>query len=263
MLRARATLDAMAYRDGFERCPRCHVALEDARAARGCRECGGLWLDEPTLTEMLQTMVPSRPLDRLALAMRRPSEAVLGCPTCSQPMQAVAIRGVSLDRCAKHGIWFDARELERTLQRVAVSGPEQPAMSEREATLAVINEMVEEAERAARLRDSEPPRDAFVFVITNAFGEQSEVTVQGSSVRIGSDPDAEVRIVGDRRMERMHVLFEVTARGKVVLYDTGPPLGITVNGKPVGGVPRRTTIRAGDRLTVGYTDIEVRAVPRR
>jgi hypothetical protein len=57
------------YRDSFEKCPRCATELVDARSARGCRVCGGLWVEEQVFTEMILAMLPPRPLSRLVLAV--------------------------------------------------------------------------------------------------------------------------------------------------------------------------------------------------
>src|SRR4051812_23664654 len=37
------------------------------------------------------------------------------CPMCTAGMQTVGLAGIELDRCAPHGIWFDATELDAVL----------------------------------------------------------------------------------------------------------------------------------------------------
>ena len=59
----------MTYRDSFEQCPRCHLTLVDARAARACEQCGGLFVEEPALSEMVLNMLPPQPHGRLLLAV--------------------------------------------------------------------------------------------------------------------------------------------------------------------------------------------------
>ena len=221
----------MAYRDGFERCPRCHVALVDARAARGCRECGGLWLDEPTFREMLQTMAPSRLLDQLELDPVPRIEVSLGCPTCGQPLEKVAIHHVPLDRCAKHGIWFDARELETALHRVGLwaSDPQQG--------------------------DDHLPV-TLAFVITRPDGVRSQISVVGPIIKIGADASAHVLIVKDPDVASVHAVIEVTREGELAMNGLGPPHQTRVNGDPV----LRASLRVGDRITVGGTEIELRSM---
>jgi hypothetical protein len=38
-------------------------------------------------------------------------------------MEATSLASVALDRCAEHGIWFDAQELQRVLQNAPSSAP--------------------------------------------------------------------------------------------------------------------------------------------
>ena len=37
------------------------------------------------------------------------------CPQCGAAMETVALGSVALDRCAPHGVWFDAKELAQVL----------------------------------------------------------------------------------------------------------------------------------------------------
>lgn len=85
-----------------------------AGKALHCR-CGGAWLAEPVLNELASHVrgaivkLPWR--DRQGLAR--------GCPMCQVGMQTVELSGIQLDRCASHGIWFDATELDGVLQQSA------------------------------------------------------------------------------------------------------------------------------------------------
>lgn len=47
------------------------------------------------------------------------SRTALPCAVCREPMQPLHVRGVSIDRCAQHGVWFDRAELGELLLRVA------------------------------------------------------------------------------------------------------------------------------------------------
>jgi len=39
------------------------------------------------------------------------------CPVCATEMQTVDLGSVHLDRCARHGVWFDAHELTSLLKQ--------------------------------------------------------------------------------------------------------------------------------------------------
>ncbi len=104
----------MIYRDGLEQCPRCGTTLIDARSARGCESCGGLWIGIGDVQEMMQRMrVPLEPLKIPFHQVAR--EPLLPCPTCKRPMEAHELYAVPVDVCPKHGIWFDAQELAAVL----------------------------------------------------------------------------------------------------------------------------------------------------
>jgi Zn-finger nucleic acid-binding protein len=45
------------------------------------------------------------------------SRPAIACPTCSVAMETVLLFDVAVDRCGKHGIWFDAQELAVALRR--------------------------------------------------------------------------------------------------------------------------------------------------
>jgi len=229
----------MAYRDGFERCPRCHVELADARSARGCRECGGLWLDEPTLAEMVQTMVPAEPLAPLVLAVLERAEPPLACPACGTAMRAVTFCGVPIDRCDAHGIWFDARELETALHRVA-EGYAEPAPAH------------SHVERAAEERLAPEPAPLVVVAVTSRAGMRDERSLSGPILKIGSTASAHLRIADDPKVARMHAVIEVD-RGTAHLIDLGSRAGTYVNGAPV----HKAKLRLGDRITVGDTVIQL------
>jgi Zn-finger nucleic acid-binding protein len=45
----------------------------------------------------------------------RPKDNERVCAACRKPMQTVNLGSVALDRCADHGVWFDAHELAALL----------------------------------------------------------------------------------------------------------------------------------------------------
>ena len=50
-------------------------------------------------------------------------ERVLACPVCSQAMDVKRKRGITVDVCEDHGIWFDAGEFEAAVERIKRSRP--------------------------------------------------------------------------------------------------------------------------------------------
>lgn len=86
-----------------------------------CATCGGLWLDEGELREML-TNAPVAPPTPARARAPRSLESAVSCPRCSAPMtrfQYGRASGVTLDKCAGDGIWFDAGGLDRVREFAA------------------------------------------------------------------------------------------------------------------------------------------------
>jgi len=105
------------YRDSRDQCPRCGEALIDARAARACSMCAGMWLGIGDVQEMVQEMkVPVRPVQLPFAADTRQS---IPCPDCTEPMRTLLLYDVPVDACNKHGVWFDAHELAKVLLEAA------------------------------------------------------------------------------------------------------------------------------------------------
>lgn len=89
------------YRDEYERRPRCRVELIETGTVRSCTACRGQWATQAALLDM-------------AAEMTRP-----GPPgSCGDAMGTWRFHAIELDRCAKHGIWFDRDELESVLYAV-------------------------------------------------------------------------------------------------------------------------------------------------
>jgi Zn-finger nucleic acid-binding protein len=83
-------------------------------AALVCARCWGLWLDHAA--------AGSFPLGDAAAA---PAEA-LPCPACHTAMRAWNVRGIVIDRCDVHGVWFDHAELDRVIERAHAPEPSKP-----------------------------------------------------------------------------------------------------------------------------------------
>jgi Zn-finger nucleic acid-binding protein len=93
-------------------CPGCGKALTEAGFTDRCPSCDGAWVHEDALVGMLQ----ERTSTLVFLPwMPRPKDLERKCAVCSKPMQMVNLGSVALDRCAEHGVWFDAHELATLL----------------------------------------------------------------------------------------------------------------------------------------------------
>jgi Zn-finger nucleic acid-binding protein len=93
-------------------CPKCNVELVEAGRTSRCETCDGAWVREEVLVAMLEqsanTLVELPWRDNVEDHVRK-------CPECAAAMKTVALGDVALDRCAAHGIWFDAKELAALL----------------------------------------------------------------------------------------------------------------------------------------------------
>ena len=106
-------VSAIAGRDVT--CPACKTPLAALGDRYGCESCGGLFVETKALAQMIEEMTAQPWLPTA------PSEAMSArvCPACAIAMTSEAIDDVALDRCTAHGYWFDAGELEATLQTAA------------------------------------------------------------------------------------------------------------------------------------------------
>ena len=93
-------------------CPKCKQELDEAGRTFRCTTCDGAWVREEVLVAMLEQSASTL----VALPWRANEEDhVRACPECAAAMQTVALGDVALDRCAQHGVWFDAAELAALL----------------------------------------------------------------------------------------------------------------------------------------------------
>ena len=96
----------------FEACPRCGVDLVDVPDMRACARCDGRWATHATLVRLATEMTAP---DEPSLPFLHHDRAALVCPTCGNSMTTWRLHAVELDRCGRHGIWFDAHELGQVL----------------------------------------------------------------------------------------------------------------------------------------------------
>jgi Zn-finger nucleic acid-binding protein len=107
------------YRDSFVSCPACGVALGTdggGDAMKTCEGCGGAWVPEAIVAEMVRTMTYNA---ELAPAFKASTEKInRKCPACSRELVHGWLEFVPVERCEKgHGYWFDKAELETVLHR--------------------------------------------------------------------------------------------------------------------------------------------------
>jgi Zn-finger nucleic acid-binding protein len=109
------------YRTGLRWlvCPRCDEVLDEIMPGGNvCPRCAGVWIAKPVL-------------DAAVTSPHWPGgsnmwwRAELACPDCAsrgrigsaaEIMNAIETHGVIVDRCDKHGMWFDAGELSRVME---------------------------------------------------------------------------------------------------------------------------------------------------
>ncbi|MDB4959911.1 MAG: Transcription factor zinc-finger [Myxococcales bacterium] len=90
------------------KCPIDQVELDLAGRTFKCNTCDGAWVLEDVLVAMLEQSASTL----VALPWKpRPVDQIRPCATCGAAMQTVSLGTVALDRCAEHGVWFDAHEL--------------------------------------------------------------------------------------------------------------------------------------------------------
>jgi Zn-finger nucleic acid-binding protein len=129
-------------------CPRCHRALEDRTLAslplHVCTTCGGIAF-EPHSERLLRE--PAHRAELAALATQLDAQATarfdgnavtyLHCPRCSGPLARQNFErasGFIIDRCIRHGAWFDRTEVLRGIAFLAGGGLEKKkVIEEREA----------------------------------------------------------------------------------------------------------------------------------
>lgn len=101
-----------AYADRRLVCPVCpDIALVFQGDRWVCTGCLGAFLQDAALTGLINEMTDVG----WELPPPTGSPGARGCPVCAQPM-SVETGEVTLDRCAGHGIWFDAGELASSLE---------------------------------------------------------------------------------------------------------------------------------------------------
>jgi hypothetical protein len=105
-------------RDDFAGCPRCGEPLDPGADRVNCAACKGVMIEDQYLRPVIEQSL-AVPLDALPLEERSAKDPALICPACRTPMTTHTLYGIEIDRCAKHGLWFDGDELRRVLEEAA------------------------------------------------------------------------------------------------------------------------------------------------
>ena len=126
-----------------------------------CEQCGGLWLDEQSVRQMVTDRERSTaPAILGSVHAHLPEDDDTGarhkvsyvpCPVCHDLMNRQnfgSISGVIVDWCRGHGFWFDAHELEAVFEFVKGGGIERA----RARQIEELEQKKREVRHAANLR---------------------------------------------------------------------------------------------------------------
>ncbi len=108
-----------AYRDQRLACPACEHALGYTAGRWGCTECLGVFVEDAALA----TMVAAMTSDPWELPELTGAAGQRACPICAAKMIVEPLEGVTVDRCAGHGVWFDPHELASALAHTTEPAP--------------------------------------------------------------------------------------------------------------------------------------------
>ncbi|MCE9577996.1 MAG: hypothetical protein K8W52_32995 [Deltaproteobacteria bacterium] len=112
------------YRDQHAACPACQSPLRALGTRLCCDGCSGIFLERADLARSIGELTQDEPT--LEFVDDRAGERA--CPRCAAMMVACALlvqvagkraRLTSpLDRCDRHGVWFDTLELARSFEAI-------------------------------------------------------------------------------------------------------------------------------------------------
>jgi Zn-finger nucleic acid-binding protein len=124
--------------DAVIACPKCttplYVALCEDVEVDSCPSCHGVWVDVIEEKIILQITPKAFTVEDLRLFRKlyQPPNTVdparyVPCPVCGKLMHRKvwgSHSGVIVDKCYDHGTWYDAGELEKVREFVALGGVE-------------------------------------------------------------------------------------------------------------------------------------------
>ncbi|HCM42690.1 MAG TPA: zf-TFIIB domain-containing protein [Candidatus Omnitrophota bacterium] len=150
-------------------CPKCShpldVAIEGECEVDVCPSCRGIWVDLAEEKEVLQIQPQVFSVDELRklrsvyepLGKTEPARYV-PCPLCHEMMNRRVWgkhSGVVVDKCSKHGTWYDEGEIEKIREYISVGGIEFEKLRLTERGLNDVNsKLVTEIGRVDRKIDS-------------------------------------------------------------------------------------------------------------
>lgn len=114
------TIFVSAYKERTPSCPACRqIALAYAGDRWACPSCAGSFVENAAFVAMVVD-IASTPYELPAAQGTRGERE---CPICAERMLVEPLEGVTIDRCATHGVWFDARELAAALEHAGSHPP--------------------------------------------------------------------------------------------------------------------------------------------
>ena len=107
-------------------CPACGAGLRDFRGRLCCDACGGMLVELDDLTAAINDHLQQQTGAPSTLRFVDVEAGNRTCPRCNAPMTTCHLvvdvntkhpkMRPTLDRCATHGVWFDANDLAEVLE---------------------------------------------------------------------------------------------------------------------------------------------------
>lgn len=102
-------------------CPSCKTSELQFHGDRWvCPSCPGSFVEDAALVAMVMDIKH----DYWEMPKASDTAGDRSCPSCKAAMAQEQVGPITLDRCAKHGIWFDESELQAMLVHEATAKPE-------------------------------------------------------------------------------------------------------------------------------------------
>ncbi|MFN0250909.1 MAG: zf-TFIIB domain-containing protein [Kofleriaceae bacterium] len=116
-------------RDHAPTCPSCTRALDkhgENSQRLQCGGCEGMFITESEVEKLVAEAKKKAPSDLpdvkpLELGAPQKTEPARTCARCLATMTKHDLHGITIDRCAPHGIWFDREELQEVLHKLGVA----------------------------------------------------------------------------------------------------------------------------------------------
>jgi hypothetical protein len=109
-----------AYADRELACPTCSTRLSFLGDRWACAECHGSFVETAALVAMVSD-VSKQPWEMPEVSG---APGPRGCPICHEALVVESLSPATIDRCPRHGVWFDADELAAALERASGAFPE-------------------------------------------------------------------------------------------------------------------------------------------